>query len=107
MDHSIHSERLAEELSFDLETLDTALSKLGLELAPLGRHQPNYVSTQHAAFLRGVDSAEKVLAGDDPHGSYAAFIDEAQVLASKASRIPDFDKTAVGKAVAEKLDQAS
>ena len=106
MDHSLHAERLAHELDIDLQTLGAALSKLGLELAQLGQHQANYVSTQHDAFLRGVESAEKVLAGDDPHGSSAAFIDEAQVLAPEASRIPDFDATAVGKAVAEKLDHS-
>lgn len=104
MDHSLHTELLAKELDFDLETLDAALGKLGLELAQLGQHQANYVSTQHDAFLRGVESAEKVLSRNDPHGSNAAFIDEAQILAPEASRILDFDETAVGKAVSEKLD---
>ena len=104
MDYSLLTERLALELDVDSETLDAALDKLGLELAQLGQHQANYVSTQHDAFLRGVESAEKVLSSGDPHGSSAAFIDETQVLAPEASRIPDFDATAIGKAVSEKLD---
>ena len=59
MDHTIHNKRLAEETGLDLEALNAALDKLGLELAQLGQQRTNYVSTQHDAFLRGVESAEK------------------------------------------------
>ena len=67
-------EMAANRLGIAPEQLRETLEDLHLELAILGDFHPNYVATQHEAFLRGVESADEVLSGNDTYGDYATAI---------------------------------
>lgn len=92
-------EMLAERISVTTGHLRMALDDLHFDLAVLGSFHPDYVTTQHEAFLRGVESADEVLSGDDTYGEYAAAIHESLQKVDLGSKIKDFDDRPIGRAV--------
>lgn len=92
-------EILASRLGVTSGHLRMTLEDLHFDLAVLGNFHPNYVTTQHEAFLRGVESADEVLSGDDTYGEYAAAIHESRQKVPPGSDIKDFDDKPIGRAV--------
>ena len=92
-------ELLADWIGVTTGHLRMALEDLHFELAVLGDFHPNYVATQHEAFLRGVESADEVLSGNDTYGEYATAIYDSQQKVAFESRISNFDDQPIGRAV--------
>jgi hypothetical protein len=92
-------EMLAERIGVTTGHLRMALDDLHFDLTVLGGFHRDYVATQHEAFLRGVESADEVLSGNDTYGEHATAIHESLQKVDLGSKIRDFDDRPIGRAV--------